>query len=103
METGMLQILAGVALVIFAAFWLTAVIALFAFVVYAVKAIRCARPGVNLWGRDTLWNPANVLLGTNLLTDEGQQYRRRCFKSLGIFTALVGGTLLVAAISGQLK
>ena len=99
----MLQVLAGAALVVFAAIWLTAVITFFACVVYAVKAIRCARPDVKLWGRDTLWNPANVLLSANLLTDEGQRYRRKCFKSLGIFTALAGGTLLVAAITGQLR
>lgn len=99
----MSQALAGAALVGFVVIWLTALITFLSCVVYAAKAIRRARPGINLWGRDTLWNPANVLPGSNMLTDGGQRYRHKCFKSLGIFVACVGGTLLVAAITGQLN
>jgi hypothetical protein len=82
----MSQVLAGTVLVVFVTVWLTALVTLLACVFYAIKAIRHARPGVNLWGRDTLWNPANVLLSSAMLTDEGLRYRRKCFKSLGIAT-----------------
>jgi hypothetical protein len=99
----MSQVLSSAVLVGFVAAWLTALVACFASVVYGIKAIRRARPGVKLWGHDTLWNPANVLLSSNLLTADGLRYRRKCFMSVGIFVACVGGTLLVAAITGQLK
>jgi hypothetical protein len=99
----MSQVLANTVLVGFVAIWLTAFIAFLAAVVYGIKAIRCARSGVSLWGRDTLWNPANALLSSSMLTDEGLRYRRKCFKSAGIFVACIGGTLLVAALTGQLK
>ena len=99
----MSQVLANAVLVGFVAIWLAAFIAFLAAVVYGIKAVRCARSGVNLWGRDTLWNPANALLSSSMLTDEGLLYRRKCFKSAGIFVACVGGTLLVAALTGQLK
>ena len=99
----MSQVLGYAALVGFVLVWFTALITFVACIFYAFKAVRCAHPGVNLWGRDTLWNPANVLLSSNMLTEEGLRYRRKCLKSLGIFVACVGGTLLVAAITGQLK
>lgn len=99
----MSQVLAGAVLVAFVAVWLTALATLLAGMVYAIKAIRHARPGVDLRGRDTFWNPANVLLSSAMLTDEGLRYRRKCLKSLGIFAACVGGTLLLAAITGQLR
>ncbi|MDE2157185.1 MAG: hypothetical protein KGJ32_15070 [Xanthomonadaceae bacterium] len=99
----MSQVLAGAVLVAFVVMWLTALIALLACVFFAIKAIRRACPGVNLWGRDTLWNPANVLLRSTMLTDEGLRYRRKSLKSLGIFIACAGGMLLLAAITGQLK
>ncbi|WP_329742124.1 hypothetical protein [Dyella sp. A6] len=96
-------VLEDLVLTAFVAVWLVAVVTLFACVIYAIKAVRCARPGVNLWGRDTLWNPANALLSSGMLTDEGLRYRRKSLKSLVIFIACVGGTLLFAAITGQLK
>jgi hypothetical protein len=48
----MSQVLANTVLVGFVAIWLTAFIAFLAAVVYGIKAIRCARSGVSLWGRD---------------------------------------------------
>ena len=99
----MSQIFVGLALVVFIAIWLTALITLIACVVYAFKAVLCARPGIKLWGRDTPWNPANVLLSSNMLTENGLRYRRKCLISLSIFTVCVGGTLLLAAITGQLR
>lgn len=99
----MSQLISGVVLAGLVAVWLAALVAWFAGIVYGIKAIRRARPGVKLWGRDTLWNPANVLFSSNLLTVEGLRYRRKCFMSAGIFVACVCGTLLVAALTGQLK
>jgi hypothetical protein len=99
----MSQTLAGVALGGFVVAWLIAVLAWFAALIYGFKAVRRARPGVKLWGRDTMWNPANVLLGSSLLTEEGLRYRRKCFVAIVIFIACVGVPLVVAAITGQLK
>jgi hypothetical protein len=99
----MSQVLEGVVLTAFVAVWLAAITIFFACVIYAIKAIRCVRPGINLWGRDTVWNSANTLLSSGMLTDKGLRYRRKSLKSLGIFIACVGGTLLFAAITGQPK
>jgi hypothetical protein len=43
------------------------------------------------------------VLGTEELTEKGLRYRRKCLISLGIFVVCVGGTLLLAAITGQLR
>jgi hypothetical protein len=94
------HVLAGTALVGFAAIWLVALIAWVAVVVYGIKAIRRARPGISLLGRGTLWNPANVLLSSNMLTAEGMRYRRKCFASACVFVACVGTTLLVVPPKG---
>jgi hypothetical protein len=99
----MSQVLAGVALVVFVIAWITAVLAWFAIIVFGFKAIRRTRPGVKLWGRDTMWNPTNALLNSNLLTKEGLRYRRKCFLSVGVFVACVVIPFLVAAVTGQLK
>jgi hypothetical protein len=97
------HVVAGAVLVVFVAIWLTAFLAFLAVAVYGIMAIRHVRPGLNRWGRDTLWNPANVLLSSNQLTDTGLRYRRKCFIALSIFIACICGTLLVAAITGQLR
>lgn len=94
---------AAVALMAFVAAWCTAVIAWFSAIFFAVKAVRRVQPGVKLWGRETLWNPANVLINPQLLTAEGLAYRRKCFMAIGVFAASVGIPLLVAALAGKLK
>ena len=99
----MSQALVAIALVGFVVAWVTGVLAWFAIIVYGFKALRRARPGVKLWGRDTMWNPANALLNSNLLTEEGLRYRRKCFLSAAVFIACVVIPLLVAAVTGQLK
>jgi len=99
----MTKLLAATALLGFVAAWCTAVIAWFSAIVFAVKAVRRAQPGVRLWGQETLWNPANTLLNPQLLTPEGLAYRRKCFIAIGVFVACVGVPLLVAAITGTLK
>ena len=99
----MSQALAGILLVGFVVVWVTGVLAWFAIIVYGFKALRRARPGVKLWGRDTMWNPANALLNSNLLTEEGLRYRRKCLLSVAVFIACVVIPLLLAAVTGQLK
>lgn len=99
----MTKLLAATALLVFVAAWCTAVIAWFSAIVFAVKAARRAQPGVKLWGRETLWNPANALLNPQLLAPEGLAYRRKCFVAVGVFVACVGAPLLLAAITGTLK
>ena len=99
----MSRVLAEVALVGFVVAWVVAVLAWFASIVFAFMAIRRTRPGVKLWGRGTMWNPVNALLNTDLLSEDGLRYRRKCFMSLGVFIICVVIPLLVAAITGQLK
>lgn len=99
----MSQALVAIALVGFVVAWVTGVLAWFAIIVYGFKALRRARPGVKLLGRETMWNPANALLNSNLLTEEGLRYRRKCFLSAAVFIAGVVIPLLVAAVTGQLK
>lgn len=96
----MSQALAGVALVCFEVDFVAAFLAWFAIIIYGFKAIRRVRPGVEPWGRGTLWNPVNVLLSPGLLTEEGLRYRHKCLVSIGVFIACVGIPLLIAAITG---
>ncbi|MDR3446351.1 MULTISPECIES: hypothetical protein [unclassified Dyella] len=99
----MTKVLAAIALFGFVAAWCAAVVVWFSAVVFAVKAARRTQAGVRLWGRETLWNPANALLNPQLLTPEGLSYRRKCFVAIGVFIGCVGVPLLVAAITGNLK
>ena len=99
----MTKVLAATALLGFIASWCTAAIAWFSAIVFAVKAVRRAQPGIKLWGRETLWNPANALLNPQLLTPEGLAYRRKCFIAILVFVASVGVPLFVAALTGALK
>ncbi len=71
--------------------WLAAII-------YGFKAIRRARPGVGIWGRETLWNPANLLLRPKLLTEKGCAYRRMCFVAVAFFFVSTGLPVIIAAI-----
>ncbi|WP_143109253.1 hypothetical protein [Dyella sp. OK004] len=97
------HILAGAVLFCFVAAWCVAAVAWFATLFFGIKAIRRARSDIKFWGRDTLWNPANVLLDSRLLTDEGVRYRRKCLLSAGLFVACTGILILIAAITGVLK
>ena len=70
--------------------------------VFGVKAVRNARPGVNLWGRETMWNPGNVLIFPGMLTDEGRRHRRKCFLAVLWFVVPIAATMLLAAVTGNL-
>jgi hypothetical protein len=91
------------AIVVFGAIWTLALTSWFAMIVYGFKAVRQPRPGVRLWSRATLWNPANALLRPEFLTEQGQRYRSRCFRALLVFVASVGSLLFVGALTGTLK
>lgn len=99
----MTKVLAAIALIGFVAAWCAGVVAWFCALVFAVKAVRRTQTGVRLWGRETLWNPANALLNPQLLTPEGLSYRKKCFVAIGVFICCVGVPLLIAAITGNLK
>ena len=71
----------------------------FAAIIYGNKAIRRTRPGVTLWGRETLWNPVNVLLRPNLLTEKGCSYRHKCFLAVAIFIVLTSLPVIISAIA----
>jgi len=70
--------------------------------VFGFKAVRNARPDVNLWGRETMWNPGNVLIFRGMLTDEGKRYRRKCFLAVLWFVVPIGTAMLLATITGNL-
>lgn len=94
----------GVLLVLGAgAAWTLALGSWLAAVVYGIKAIRRPRAGILLWGRATMWNPANALLRPQLLTEDGQRYRTRCFRAVLIFVACVSSGLVIGAVSSGLK
>ncbi len=70
--------------------------------VFGFKAICNARPGINLWGRETMWNPCNVLLFPGMLTDQGKHHRRRCLLAILWFVIPILVTMLLAAVTGNL-
>lgn len=82
---------------------LVAVAAWFASLAYGFKTVKSRKSGVRLWGEETLWNPANVLLRPSLLTDEGLICRRRCFVSALIFVLTIGVFMIVGALTGNLN
>ena len=79
-------------------FFCVGVASWFAAIIYGFKAIRRARPGVGIWGRETLWNPANLLLRPKLLTEKGRAYRRKCFQAVAIFFMSTSLPVIIAAI-----
>ncbi len=87
---------------VFVVLWLVAVLSWFAIVTYGFRAMLNAKPGVRLWSRMTLWNPANIFLRPNLLTEEGRAYRRRCFFAVLVFTISIGFGLITLAVTGNL-
>ncbi len=97
----MSEVLSGIALAGFMFVWITAAAAWFAAIVFGIKASRCTRPGTKL-SRSGMHSPTS-LVDARLYTKEGLRYRRQCFISLGIFIACCVGTLLVAAVTGNLK
>lgn len=70
--------------------WLAAII-------YAIKMVRRAQPGVGIWGRATLYNPYNLLLLPELLTDEGRVCRRKCFIAVLIFVSSIGLMFIISS------
>jgi len=72
-----------------------------AILIFGIKTIRHARQDVSIWGRETGWNPANVLLRPELLTDEGKEYRRKCFIALLVFVIAIGLPLFMDSLAGK--
>ena len=99
----MSRVLAMFLMTIFALAILAGVAAWIATVIYGFKAISFRKSGVRLWTRETLWNPANILLHPEFLTAKGLAYRRKCFISVLVFFLTVGSSLLFGAVTGTLK
>src|SRR5215470_1512383 len=72
-------------------------------VVYGFRALRRPRPGVSLWSRTTVWNPANALLRPELLTADGRRYRDRCLRALFVFVTCIVSGFLVGAVARSLQ
>ncbi|MBE1162883.1 hypothetical protein [Dyella acidiphila] len=98
----MTKILAVVAILGFVSAWGVGVVAWFFAVFFAVKAVRRTKAGIRLWGRGTLWNPANILFDPQSLTSDGLAYRRKCFIAIAVFFGCIGVLLLMAVIAGNL-
>jgi hypothetical protein len=72
--------------------------------VYGLKVLRNVLPGVSLWSRQFGYNPANVVcFHPELLTPEGVIHRQRLGWAVVIFVGLVLGTLLLGALTGNLR
>ena len=88
-------------IVLFSIFLVTLIIAPIAFVymvIYEIKMIRSAKPGVKLRGRQLLYNPCNIVFHPDLLTEEGLFYR----KKMGISTVCFVVPILVTILLGNL-
>ena len=96
------KVYAVVVLIAFVSTLLVAPIAWVRTVYFGYKAISHTREGVDRWGRDTWFNPANVLVLPNLLDSEGLLYRRRCFLSALWFALPILATFAVAYVGAAL-
>ena len=79
----------------------TGILSWIAIIIYMLKTVRRARPGVAIWGRATLWNPFNLLLLPGLLTDDGRSCRRKCFLEIAIFIGSIAIGSVMGSISGR--
>jgi hypothetical protein len=72
-------------------------------VFFMLRMVSNAKPGVPLRGRQTLWNPANVVVRPSLLTDQGRVYRRRFIVSAICFLLPFVLMLIASAVTGNLE
>jgi hypothetical protein len=93
----MADVLAVIAIPAFVAAWVTGIVAWFASVIYAFKAIKRAQPGVSLWSENLM----SVLLQSERLTPEGLEYRRKCLIAVRVSVIAIGGPLLLTVMLGQ--
>ena len=92
--------------VLLAAFVLACVGSLAAWVsvvVYGLKVLANILPGVSLWSRQLAYNPANVVFHPELLTPKGLAHRQRFGWAVAVFVGLVLGSLLLGALTGNLR
>jgi len=78
------------------------VVSWFAMLIYSIKTVRRAQPGVNIWGnlgaRGIRWNPFNLLLRPHLLTDAGRACRKKCFIATAIFFGSIGTAFVLISM-----
>lgn len=77
-------------------------LAWFAMLLFALRMVHQARPGVGVWTSRTRWNPFNLLWMPSLLTDDGRSSRRKCLRAVTIFFASVGLGLIFGLIADWL-
>lgn len=83
--------------------WVASLAAWISIVVFGLKVLRNVLPGVSPWSRRFAYNPANVVFHPELLTPEGLIHRRRLGWAVAVFVGLVLGTLLLAALTGNVR
>ena len=77
---------------------LSAVFSLFAVAALALAAIVHRKPYVRLFGRDTFYNPFNILLAPDMLTDKGRRYWRQMLWALLLYFILFGITFIYLSL-----
>ena len=93
----------GVAmLVVFIPTLVVAPIAWVCIVVYGFKTIANRKPEVDLWRDAPMGNPANIMLDSKLLTDEGLRCRSIMAKSILWFAVPILLSLALGAATGNL-
>ena len=70
--------------------WLAGMVSWCALVFYLFKIFGCAKAGVSIWGRATMWRPFNLVLLPHLLTEDGRNYRKKFFLALLVFVGSIG-------------
>ena len=93
-------------IILFAISLVTIIVAPIAFacmVIYEIKMIRSAKPGVKLWSRQLMYNPCNIVFCPDLLTEEGLFYRKKLGISVLRFVIPILITILLGSLLGIAK
>jgi len=72
-------------------------------IVFSFKTIANRKPHIDLWRDAPMRNPWNIMLDSNLLTDEGLRCRAVAMKALAWFTIPILLVLTLAAAAGKLN
>lgn len=96
-------ILAGILLITFLLAMIIAPVAWVVAVVFMFKTIANRKPHVDLWRDAPMRNPWNIMLDSNLLTDEGLRCRKIALKAVVWFTIPTLLVLILAAVMGLLN
>ena len=95
-------ILRATMLVVFIPTLVIAPIAWVCIIAYGFKTISNRKPEVDLWRDAPMGNPANIMLDSKLLTDEGLRCRSIMVKSIFCFVIPILLSLALGAATGGL-